>query len=39
MNGEYLLPDLDYPGRVLLSESAFQEYIASGMAEFLGSPE
>lgn len=39
MNGEYLLPDLDYPGRVLLSESAFQVYMTSGMAKFLGSPE
>jgi hypothetical protein len=26
INGEYLLPDLDYPGRVLLSESTFQAW-------------
>jgi hypothetical protein len=30
LNGEYLLPDLDYPGRVLISEGVLNEWIRLG---------
>ena len=29
-NGEYLLPDLDYPGRVLVSECVLEEWVNRG---------